>query len=292
MVELMIGPLVSLLKDKVSSYLLNQYKVMQGMEEQREILARRFPAILDFIEAGSGPSRPGVSSWLQALKKVSYEAIDVFDEFKYEALRRDACKKGHYNTLGVDLVSLFPARNPIVFRYRMGKKLRKIVQNIEVLVKEMNDFGFTQRQQALRPKQWRKTVSIKLDSDKDIVSRSRDEEKRRIMKILLDEESSYDLLVLPIVGVGGLGKTTFVQLIYNDPVIKSHFARNICHTNEEVCEKALQDLQKELSGKRYLIVLDDLWNRDPDEWGKLKTCLKQGGQGSVVLTTTRDVEVA
>ena len=168
--------MVKSLKEKASSYLLDQYKVMQGMEEQREILARRLPAILDFIdEAESGPSRSGVSSWLQALKKVSYEAIDVFDEFKYEALRRDACKKGHYNTLGVDLVSLFPARNPIVFRYRMGKKLRKIVQNIEVLVKEMNDFGFTQRQQALRPKQWRKTVSIMVDSDKDIVSRSRDE---------------------------------------------------------------------------------------------------------------------
>jgi hypothetical protein len=180
MAELMIGPLVPLLKDKVSSYLLDQYKVMQGMEEQREILARRLPAILDFIdEAESGPSQPGISSWLQALKKVSYEAIDVFNEFKYEALRCDACKKGHYNTLGVDVVSLFPARNPIVFRYRMGKKLRKIVQNIEVLAKEMNDFGFTQRPQAPRPKQLRKTVSVMVDSDKDIVGRSRDEEKKK-----------------------------------------------------------------------------------------------------------------
>jgi hypothetical protein len=72
----------------------------------------------------------------------------------------------------------------------------------------------------------------------------------------------------------------------------ANIAKNICYTNEQVCEKALQDLQKQISGKRYLIVLDDVWNRDPDEWGKLKTCLKQSGQGSVVLTTTRDVEVA
>jgi hypothetical protein len=80
-------------------------------------------------------------------------------------------------------------------------------------------------------------------------------------------------MVVPIVGMGGLGKTTFVQLIYNDPEIEKHFslrrwccvsedfdianiASKICQRHEEDREKALQELRKELSGKRYLIVLD------------------------------------
>jgi hypothetical protein len=261
MAELMIGPLVSLLKDKVSSYLLDRYKVMQGMEKQREILERRLPAILDVIEdAEKEASRAGVSSWLQALKKVSYEAIDVFDEFKYEALWRDAKKKGHYSRLRMDVVSLFPARNPIVFRYRMSKKLQKIVQAIEVLVKEMNEFGFTQRQNVPPPMQWRQTDSIMVDSEIDIVSRSRNEEKE-IIKILLQHDGG--LMVLPIIGMGGLGKTTFVQLIYNDPEVQKHFsllrwccvsenfdivsiARSICQRHEQDREKALQDLRKEV----------------------------------------------
>jgi hypothetical protein len=312
MAEFVIGPLVSMVKEKVSSYLLDQYKVMEGMEEQRKILERKLPAILDIIQDAEvkGAFRPGARAWLKDLKTAAYEANNVFDEFKYEALRREAKKKGQFNTLGVDAVSSFsPAHNPLVFRHRMGKKLQKIVQTIEVLVTEMNTLGFRHMEQAPPSMQWRKTDSIMVDSDKDIVSRSRDEEMRKIVRILTHEASNMDLMVLPIVGMGGLGKTTFVQLIYNDPAIQNHFELrrwccvsddfDVCNIANTICrrtgtdrEKALQDLQKEISGKRYLIVLDDVWNRDADKWGKLSTCLKQGGTGSVVLTTTRNAEVA
>lgn len=80
----------------------------KAWREKREILGRRLLEILDVIEdAEKGASWPGVGAWLDALKKVSYRAIDIFDEFKYEALRREAKKKGHYSKLGMDVVSLF-----------------------------------------------------------------------------------------------------------------------------------------------------------------------------------------
>ncbi|KAF6992411.1 hypothetical protein CFC21_009403 [Triticum aestivum] len=311
MAEYAVGPLISMLKDKVSSYLLVRYKVMDGMEEQREILERKLPAILNIIEDAEekGAHRSGVSAWLKALKKVACEANDVFDEFKYEALRRDAKEKGHYKKLGFDIVSLFPAHNSIVFRYRMGKKLCSIVRVIELLVKEMNEFGFKHLEQAPPSKQWRSTDSIIIDSEKDIVSTSRDEEKK-IVSILVDQaREGRDLIVLPIVGMGGLGKTTFAQLVYNDPEIMEYFklrrwccvsedfdvvkiASSICQTSEEDRDKALHNLQNEVSAKRYLIVLDDIWNEDADKWKKLRTCLKYGGKGSAVLVTTRKVKVA
>lgn len=141
---------ISMVKEKASSYLLDQYRVMEGMEEQRKL-----PAILDIIQdAEKGAFRPGVRAWLKDLKEVSYEANDVFDEFKYEALRREAKKKGHHR---IKAFTSFPARNPIVFRYRMGKKLCKIVQTIQVLVTEMTTFGFRHLQQAPPSNQWRKT---------------------------------------------------------------------------------------------------------------------------------------
>ncbi|GJN05132.1 hypothetical protein PR202_ga22737 [Eleusine coracana subsp. coracana] len=300
-----------MVKDKASSYLLDKYRVMEGMEEQRKILERKLPAILDIIQDAEekGAFRPGVGVWLKDLKTVSYEANDVFDEFNYEALRREAQKKGHHR---IKALTSFPARNPIVSRYRMGKKLRKFVQAFEVLVTEMNKFEFRHIQRAPPSKQWRETDPIMVDSDKDIISRSRDEEKKKIMRMLLDEACSKDLTVLPIVGMGGLGKTTFVQLIYNDSAIQKHFelrrwccvshdfdaaniANNICQTNvngNRGREKAFQDLQSLITGKRYLIVLDDVWDPDDDKWGKLKTCLNHGDKGSVVLTTTRNEKIA
>ncbi|KAL6615332.1 hypothetical protein ACP70R_037602 [Stipagrostis hirtigluma subsp. patula] len=239
--SMVVGPLLSMVKDKASNYILEQYKVMEGMEEQHKILKRKLPAILDVIADAEQQAshREGAKAWLQEVKTVAYEANDVFDEFNYEALRRAAKKKGHMR--------------------------------------------------------WH---------------RSRDEEMKNIVKkLVIDQANNGDLMVFPIVGMGGLGKTALAQLIYNDLEVQKHFqllkwvcvsdefdvrhlANKICDTSENILEKALQILQEKLNGKRYLLVLDDVWNEDVDKWKKLKACLQHGGTGSAVLTTTRSKRIA
>jgi len=266
----LVAPLVSLLKDKVSSYLLNQYNVMEGMEKQHEILKRKLPAILDVMaDAEKQVSRRGVKAWLEKLKTVAYEANDVFDEFEYEALRRRAKKNGHITKLGMAGVKLFPTHNRVAFRCRMGNKLSSIVEAIKVLVEEMKDFGFDKLQPEAPAWQERRQTDSNIVDPENIVSRSRDKEKEKIIEILLSHQaSSGDLLVLPIVGMGGLGKTTLAQLIYNDPQVKEQFqllkwvcvsddfnvcnlANKICNASGTILEEALNKLKEHLRGKRY-----------------------------------------
>ncbi|CDP21998.1 unnamed protein product, partial [Coffea canephora] len=110
-------------------------------------------------------------------------------------------------------------------------------------------------------------------------------------------------------------RTTLAQLVFSDEHITKHFelklwvwvsedfdVKRIIKVLIESVEKTpigdlalniLQGkLQELLRGKRYLIVLDDVWNENPEEWEKLKSVLECGSKGSSIVTTTRMEKVA
>ncbi|OIT01570.1 PREDICTED: putative late blight resistance protein homolog R1A-3 [Nicotiana attenuata] len=137
-------------------------------------------------------------------------------------------------------------------------------------------------------------------------------------KMMQDQlaRGARELEVVSIVGMGGIGKTTLANKIYSDPFIMSHFdirakatvsqeycARNVIlgllssisgKTNEfheQQDDDQLADrLQKLLKCGRYLVVIDDIWTREA--WDGIKRCFPDCNNGSRVLMTTRNVEVA
>ncbi|XP_042049628.1 putative late blight resistance protein homolog R1A-3 [Salvia splendens] len=115
-----------------------------------------------------------------------------------------------------------------------------------------------------------------------------------------------DLQIIPIVGMGGSGKTTLSLNIYQDRLIEEHFDKCawatisqeysiqeihiIHHLNLNVSQNlgvaALGEiLYKHLCGIRYLIVLDDMWSIGA--WDGIRRFLPDNKNGSRIVVTTR-----
>uniref|UniRef100_A0A3N7FBM4 Uncharacterized protein n=1 Tax=Populus trichocarpa TaxID=3694 RepID=A0A3N7FBM4_POPTR len=134
--------------------------------------------------------------------------------------------------------------------------------------------------------------------------------------MLLSESSQGPALrTISLVGMGGIGKTTLAKLVYNDHDVTTHFDKRIwvCVSdpfNEITIAKAiLEDLtgsapnlnelqtlvkhvQESIREKKFLLVLDDVWNEDSTKWEQLKDSLKCGLPGSRIMVTTRKTNVA
>ncbi|VVA34419.1 PREDICTED: putative disease resistance [Prunus dulcis] len=252
-------------------------------------------------------SNEAVKEWLQRVEDAVYEADDVLDEFNTEAQWRQMVPGN--NKVSKQVRIFFSSSNHLVFGLKMGhkikdlnKRLHEIASNRTFCQLERNreDVEFVRRER----------VTHSFVREDNIIGR--DEDKSAIIQLLLHPiptENTENVSTISIAGFGGMGKTALAQLVFNDEEVQKHFepkmwtcvsnsfqldilVRKILKADNLDMDQLQNELRKKIDGKRYLLVLDDVWNENRNKWLSLKDLLVGGAVGSRILITTRSKNVA
>ncbi|XP_058771527.1 putative disease resistance protein At3g14460 [Vicia villosa] len=242
-----------------------------------------------------------VNKWLDDLKDALYVADDILDHISTKAALS--------NNKQVSTVNYFSR----LFNFEerdMVCKLEDIVARLEYILNFKDILGL--QHIATHHSSWR-SPSTSLDHPSNIFGR--DQDKEAILKLILHDDNDVDdnISVIPIVGMGGVGKTTLAQSVFNTIKHKFDVPAWVCVSDDfdelKVTKAILEavtgsscninnkellhlDLKERLSGKTFLIVLDDVWTEDYDSWNSLIRPLQYGSKGSKILVTTRIDKVA
>ncbi|XP_066340594.1 putative disease resistance protein RGA3 isoform X2 [Miscanthus floridulus] len=196
----------------------------------------------------------------------------------------------------------------------LANKMKSIREQLKKINKQFRDFNFTLGGTTTcveKHEDVRETSSCL--SDKPIIGRNI--EKKEIINLLCAGSNNEETSIVAIYGLGGMGKSTLAQQIYNDVGFKKYDHRIWVYVsrdfslrkigtsiisllpieggqqNRDTMEAINQCIDNQLHGKKILIILDDLWEEKDTELGKLRSMLhvgKKGGMIDVIVTTPNE----
>ncbi|KAH7571113.1 hypothetical protein JRO89_XS05G0255200 [Xanthoceras sorbifolium] len=313
MAEAIVSPIADSLLGKLASLAYQEACLIWGVKTdllKLEWTLKTIKAVLLDAEQQQLHNNE-VRVWLEELKDVCYDAEDVFDEFEIQALRRQRMVNRGSITQKVWNYLSWP--KSVAFRFTIGHKIREVREKLDEVAAVKVKFHLTSRVDDRNTRRERElTHSFVFDSE--VIGR--DEEEREIVELLTQSgDDDQNISIIPIVGMGGLGKTALVKSVYNNEKMDQHFDLKVwvC-VSEEFVERQLmisilksvvgqnfndldidqlqRILRDTLAGKRYLLVMDDIWNENVQKWMKFKMLLLGGASGSKIVVTTRSKRVA
>ncbi|WKA02212.1 hypothetical protein VitviT2T_020426 [Vitis vinifera] len=311
---------IGVLIDKLIASPLLEYarrkKVDRTLEEWRKTLTH-IEAVVDDAE-NKQIREKAVKVWLDDLKSLAYDIEDVVDEFDTEAKQRSLTEGPQASTSKVrKLIPTFGALDPraMSFNKKMGEKINKITRELDAIAKRRLDLHLREGVGGVSFGIEERLPTTSLVDESRI--HGRDADKEKIIELMLSDEATQvdKVSVISIVGMGGIGKTTLAQIIYNDGRVENHFEKRVwvcvsddfdvvgitkailesitkCPCEFKTLESLQEKLKNEMKDKRFLLVLDDVWNEKTPRWDLLQAPFNVAARGSVVLVTTRNETVA
>ncbi|XP_021714100.1 putative disease resistance protein RGA3 [Chenopodium quinoa] len=201
----------------------------------------------------------------------------------------------------------------------MSRQVKKIKKQLDAIVSDHKKFDLSVDNNPISNK--REETCSYVDA-KIIIGRDNDI-KAVIDMLLGPNDVNENFRFVTIVGMGGLGKTALAQLVCNDKKVEKEFPDPklrlwVCVSDQggeqfdvkvilckilelvsgirldrtSTLEWVQKQFQEQLKGKKYLLVLDDVWSEDCEEWRRLQSFLTLGQEGSRIIVTTRSEMIA
>ncbi|WVZ96977.1 hypothetical protein U9M48_042549, partial [Paspalum notatum var. saurae] len=310
MVSASHGAMDSLL-GKLGDLLTDKYNLLKEAKREIRSLQSELDHMYAFLKDMSGMQNPNEQAkcWMNEVRELSFDIDDSIDEFivrvEQESSSRPQGFRGFIDRC-LTLLTTIKARHQITKEFRGLKRLAEEVSErrkrykFDDAISEQHETTIDPRMLALYTETAR---LVGIDGPRD-----------ELIQLMMGEGDH--LKVISIVGFGGLGKTTLANEIFHK--LEGQFqCRSFVPVSQKpniwkVLRKVLSQvgygapesinmetwdvdqlisvLHKFLTGKRYFIVIDDIW--DATAWSIIRCALPQNNNGCRVITTTRIEAVA
>ncbi|PON33717.1 NB-ARC domain containing protein, partial [Trema orientale] len=265
-----------------------------------------------------------VRDWLAEVEDVLHDVENMVDELRFQVSRCGSRKP--IITMREECKCFSICSDRLVFCRDIisDRRIKKCARELHRLGESRRLLDLEERlEEAAFGGLW-KTIS---SSPRKSLNIGRESEKERILRYLLfSGDDQEGVPVLPIVGVGGFGKTMLAQLVYDDDMVRNHFdlrtwvhvsdsfdftlllRKLIQSANDSIAHMSSENVgddsesmivyfHSEILERRFLLVLDDMTMNENCTWGweQFKGHLSSDAAkraGSRIIVTTRDPAVA
>ncbi|XP_049391712.1 disease resistance protein RPP13-like [Solanum stenotomum] len=303
---------VSFAVQKLGDFLIQQVSLRKNLRKEIEWLRNELLFIQSFLKDAELKQCVDhrVQQWVFEINSIANEAVAILETYSFEAGKGVSCLKA--------CACIYRKEKKF---YNVAEEIQSLKQRIIDISRKRETYGITNINSnagegpSNQVRTLRRTTSYVDDQDYIFVG------LQDVVQTLLSEllKAEPRRSVVSIHGMGGLGKTTLARNLYNSPNIVSSFPTRvwICVSQEYNTMDLLKTIIKSIQGRtkgtlglletmtegdlevhlrdllkerKYLVVVDDVWQREA--WESLKRAFPDSKNGSRVIITTRKEDVA